>query len=160
MFNWFRQKPQPRAALLTHSQHYDETALRAKGEKRELTIVHVKAEGSFLNLVYQWKDSLSDKEADNLDTRARAYIVCAIYDAAKTAGLACDPGPLHGQRPSWLIGGGRTPISLVNAGFDMSDKTCFMQVGPGMVAMTARQQGENLPKLAAGFQAQFSRIAV
>ena len=160
MLNWFRKKPQPRAPFLTHSQHYDETARQAPGSKCELTLVHVGVEGPFLNLVYQWHDNLSDQEADRLDTRARAYIACAIFDAAETANLSCDPGPPHGQRPSWRICGARTPISLVNAGFDVSDKTCFMQVGPGMVAMTARQQGENLSKLAAGFQSQFSRIAV
>jgi hypothetical protein len=160
MFNWFKRSPQPKEAFLTYPQHYDETTRRAGGDKCELALVHVEAEGPFLNLVYQWADSLSEQEADNLDTRARAYVACAIYDAAKMAGLSCESGPPHGQRPSWLFGGGRTPISLVNAGFDVSDRTCFMQVGPGMIAMAARQEGEHLVKLAAGFQAQFSRIIV
>lgn len=160
MFKWFRQKPQPRAALLTHSQHYDETALRAKGEKQELTLARIGTEGPFLNLVYRWTCQLSDEEADNLDTRARAYVVCAIYDAARTAGLSCDRGPLHGQRHSWLIGGERTPISLVNAGFDVSEKTCFMQVGPGMLVLSASAGGKHLQKLATGFQSQFSRVFV
>jgi hypothetical protein len=123
-------------------------------------LVRIGTEGPFLDLVYGWADSLSDKEADDLDTRARAYISCAIYDAARTAGLPCNPGPHHGQRPSWVIGGGRTPISLVNAGFDVSDRTWFMQVGPGIIVMAAQQEAPWLAKLAAGFRAQFLRITV
>ena len=159
MLNFFRRTPKPRSPHLTHPQHYNQTARQAPGEKCELALIHAAVEGPFVNLVYQWKAELSDDEADKLDTRARAYIACAIYDAAMTAGLSCRPGPPHGQRPSWHIGGERTPISLVNAGFDVSDKTCFMQVGPGMLMMAGPQGGGRSSKrLIAGFQAQFREI--
>jgi len=106
---------------LTYPEHYEETCLHAPGGKADLKLIHAAAEGPFITLVYQWKGNLSRAEADDLDTRARAYIACAIYDAAATAGLSCQPGPPHGQRPSWHITGERMPISLVNAGFDVSD---------------------------------------
>jgi hypothetical protein len=126
----------------------------------ELTLVHASAQGPFVNLIYRWSGSLSETEADKLDTRARAYIACAIYDAATTAGLACEPGPPHGQRPSWLIMGTRIPTALVNAGFDVSDSTCFMQVGPGIMMMGQRGEASHSQKLISGFQAQFRKIRI
>lgn len=97
MFSWFRRTPQPRPPHLTYSEYYEayeETCLNAPGGKSDLTLIHAAAEGPFVNLVYQWKGELSHAEADDLDTRARAYIACAIYDAAITAGLSCQP-PRH-----------------------------------------------------------------
>jgi len=161
MFNWLRRTPQPRAPHLTYPQHYDHKARQAPDRMRELALIHAAIEGPFVNLVYRWKAELSNEEADKLDTRARSYIACAIFDAATTAGLRCQPGPPHGERPSWYIGGEKMPVSLVNAGFDVSDKTCFMQVGPGMLIMAAPQKGgRHCKKLIEGFQAQFCKILV
>ena len=162
MFSWFKRAPQPRAPHLTYPQHYDQTSRQASATRHELVLIHAAAEGPFVNLVYEWKGDLSHAEADDLDTRARAYIACAIYDAAATAGLSCQPGPPHGQRPSWHIAGERMPISLVNAGFDVSDKTCYMQIGPGMLLLsgTRGDSGGYHKKLIAGFQAQFAEIRV
>jgi len=125
-----------------------------------MSLIHAAMDGPFVTLVYRWEPDLSRGEADRLDTRARAYIACAIYDAAITAGLSCKPGPPHGRRSAWHVGGDRTPISLVNASFDVSDKTCLMQIGAGMMVRgtpTSVRQGE---KLISGFQAQFSQIKV
>lgn len=161
MSKGFRRILKPRAPYLTYPQHYDQTVREAPGEKCGLTLVHAGVEGPFVNLVYQWNAELSDDEADRLDTRARAYIACAISDAATTAGLACQPGPPHGQRPSWYVGGESMPISLVNAGLDVSDKTCFMQIGSGMLIMRSPKGSEcHCKRLVAGFQAQFREISV
>lgn len=161
MFNWFRKSPELKPPYLTYPQHYEQTARQAPGNKCDLYLIHSAVDGPMVNLVYQWKPLLSDDEADRLDTRARAYIACAIYDAAITAGLSCQPGAPHGQRPSWHIGGERMSISLVNAGFDVSDKTCFMQIGPGMLMMGGQQpSGGYNKRLLTGFQAQFREIKV
>jgi hypothetical protein len=126
-----------------------------------MSLIVADEDGPFVNLVYRWKGDLSHDEADRLDTRVRAYVACAIFDAAATGGLSCVPGPPHGQRPSWVIRGEPMPISLVNAGFDVSDKTCFMQIGPGMLMVRAPQRGGRCSKkLIDGFKAQFSAIQV
>ena len=162
MFNWFKRSPQPKPDSLTYPDHYMQTVHYIGGEKCELTLVHVGTEGPFVNLAYQWEESLSDQEADKVDTRARAYITCAIYDAAITARLSCKPGPLHGQRPSWYIGEEKMPISLVSAGFEVSDKTCWMLVGPGIGhgRLLMSTAGTETKKLASGFQASFANIKV
>lgn len=161
MFNWLRRLPQSQPGYLTYSQHYDQTSRKVPGRMQVLTLIHATMDGLFINLVYQWKRELTDAEADDLDTRARAYIACAIYDAATAAGLTCQPGPPHGQRPSWYIRGERMPISLVEAGFDMSDKTCIMRVGPGVFVLERlEEEGRYCKKLVAGFQGHFAEIRV
>ena len=112
---------------------------------------------SEINAIDDWTVELSHEGADRLDTRSRAYIACAIHDAATTAGLACQPGPPHGQRSSWLFHG---PVSLINAGFDMADKTCFLHIGPGMMISGRSGGGGYVKQLVAGFRAQFSDINV
>lgn len=159
MFNWFRRILQLMLCRLTYPKHYNQTVRQALGEKRELTLIHATAEGPFVNLVYRWEGELSYDEADRLDTRARAYIACAIYDAARTDGLFCLPGPPHGQRPTWCVEGERMPISLVSAGFDVSDKTCFMQIGPGIL-MEPQGGGSHCRRLIEGFQSRFDKISV
>jgi hypothetical protein len=53
------------------------------------------------------------------------------------------------------------PVSLINAGFDLSDKTCFMQIGAGMMMLAGPQSGGRYAKkLISGFQAQFSQIKI
>ena len=158
MFNLSRRKPQPRPALV-YPKHYEQTARQAPGDKCEMSLVDAAMEGEFVTLVYRWALDLSHEEADRLDTRARAYIACAIYDAATIAGLSCQPGPPHASRPSWHLEGERMPVSLVNAGFDTSDKTCFMVVGPCW-APYPQSLGRQLQELISGFLAQFSKIEV
>ena len=161
MFNRFQKPPESKPPYLTYPQHYKQTTRLALGNKCDLSLIHAAVDGLKVNLVYQWKTILSNSEADRLDTRARAYIACAIYDAAITAGLSCRPGSPHGQRPSWHIGGERMSLSLVHARFDVSDKTCFMQIGPCMLMMGGPQPGGNNNKrLLTGFQAQFKEIKV
>jgi hypothetical protein len=49
----------------------------------------------------------------------------------------------------------------VDAGFDVSAKTCNMVVGAGMMSMTGPPSGgQNGKKLMSGFQSQFSQISV
>lgn len=145
---------------LTYPQHYEQTVRDAAGKKYELTLIHADVICPYVNLIYQWKTELSYEEADELDTRARAYIACAIYDAATAAGLFCQPDYHHGQRPSWNIEGERM-ISLVNAGFDVSNKTCFMTIGPGMLRTKESLMVERYCNgLIEGFQTLFRKIRV
>jgi hypothetical protein len=145
---------------LTYPRHYEETVRQAFGEKCELTLIHADVRGPHFNLVYQWESELSYEEADRLDSRARAYISCAIYDAATAVGLSCQPDLPHGQRPSWCIEDERM-ITLVNAGFDVSNKTCFMQIGPGIFRTKESLMAKGYCKgLIEGFQTLFRKIKV
>lgn len=162
MLNWFRKALTLWSPHLTHPEHYERTSRQAQGDKQRLTLIQVEAEGMGVALVYRWTAELSDDEANNLDTRARAYIACAIYDAATIAGLSCQPGPSHGQRPTWLFPGEYMPVSLINAGFDVLDKTCFMQIGHGMMRTKGPFFGDGVyaKQLATSFRMQFSEINV
>jgi len=147
-------KPAP----LTYPRHYDETALRAPGERSDLSLIHAVTDGASVSLAYRWVADLSAQEADRLDTRARAHVACAIYDAAISAGLGCEPGPPHGSRPSWLIPGEAAPISLVFAGFDVAEKTCFMEIGAVHTIGGERPVIRCAAALVAGFERRFGGI--
>jgi hypothetical protein len=173
MFGWLRR----RSASLAFPAHYLQTAKRAPGQPREMTLAGTQGAGSWFRMAYTWGEDLSHQEADNLDSRLRAFIACAIHDAAGAAGLACQAGPPHGQRPAWFIEGGAIPVSLVQGAFDVDRKTCLVTVGPigakgpmldsrGMPAMDPMSRAgtdsadETAGRLAAGFQSRFSRIRV
>ena len=151
---------------LTHPQFYEEESRLQPGEKHELRLVFSKIpENRFetsVILIYQWDAELPEEEAKRLALRAVAYISCAIYDAARGAGLPCQPSPLsNGRRPAWLIAGERVPVSLTLSDIEASQRACQMSVGPiiffvnelpGNVALLAR--------LLEGFRAQFGTIRV
>ena len=154
-------RAEQRPPHLTFHEQYEQTCLCAPGGKCAIKLIDATLEGPGVSLVYQWSAVLSDEEADRLDTRARAYIACAIYDAASTARLISQPGPLHGQRPSWRFPGEHTYVSLIHAGFDVTDKTCFMHIGPGMITGGEPSRAAGYGKqLVAGFRAQFGDIVV
>jgi len=143
----------------THTEHYDRVKRSAPGGPCRLTLVQADTEGPYVSLAYQWHDALTDDEADKLDTRVRAYITCAIYDAAVAAGLSCQPGPPHGQRPSWLLGSRKGPTSLAQAGFDTTKKVCWLSVGPGMMILGGGLSDDGVAsKLARAFQRHFAEI--
>jgi tetratricopeptide (TPR) repeat protein len=145
---------------LTHPKHYEVTAWAAPGERRQLSLVRAATDGALVTLVYRWGSELSSQEADRLDTRARAFVACAIYDAAIAAGLQCDPGPTHGSRPAWRILGETTPVSLIGAGFDVADRTCFMRVGPVAVSRGQSPVLRCAAALVDGFESTFSSMTV
>ncbi len=145
---------------LTHPKHYEVTTWAAPGERRQLSLVRAATDGALVTLVYRWGSELSSQEADRLDTRARAFVACAIYDAAIAAGLQCDPGPPHGSRPAWRILGETTPVSLVGAGFDVADRTCFMRVGPVAVSRGQSPVLRCAAALVDGFEGTFSSMTV
>lgn len=146
---------------LTYPAHFKQTSTKAPGNKCELTLINAEEEGPTVHLTYQWKDYLSYSEADNLDTRLRAYIACAIYDAGTIAGLLCEPGMPHGERPAWHINKERIPISLINADFDVSNKICNQYIGRGIIIMGSREESAVWGKrLIKGFKTQFDNINV
>lgn len=156
-----------KSSHLMYPEHYHETCRQASGKICELSLLHATVDDGpvpglghqIVTLVYEWSANLSYEHADRLDTRARAFIACAIFDAATTAGLSCEAGPLWGKRPSWIIAGERTPVSLVKAGFDVANKTCFMQIGACITSPHGpRSSGQYAEQLILGFQSQFSRI--
>ena len=141
--------------------HYNQTKQTAGGEPHQLTLDEVSVEGPVLILVYRWDEDLIYEEADRLDTRARAYIACAIRDAAIGAGLSCQAGLSHGQRPAWEIASQAIPVSLMAAGFDVGEKVCWMHVGPTMVIEGRLSGSESVAAgLAKGFQSHFEQIRV
>jgi tetratricopeptide (TPR) repeat protein len=155
-----------RRFLLTYPQHYEQESERAPGERRNLRLIDSSVEDgkhvTLVRLVYQWDRTMSYQEASRLNLRARAYIACAIYDAAISAGLFCQASERsHGRRPSWLIEGERIPISLTNAVFSFLDSTILTEIGPSLVKIGTPQGGRtHWTKLLTGFKAQFSNINV
>ncbi len=146
---------------LKYPDHYNKTARMAPGDKFDMALVHTAVAGPFVTLVYRWVGDLYHAVADRLDSRARAYIACAIYDAAIAAGIACEHGPPHGNRPSWLLAGASVPVALVKAGFDVSARTCFMNIGPCIVTSAYSQFPGGQPnKLISGFRSHFKIIKV
>jgi hypothetical protein len=117
-------------ASLTYDFHYKEALKNASGSHHQLELIEVSDNSPFVNLIYRWKDNISYEEADNLDTRLRAYIACAIYDVAISAGMSCRSGPIHGNRPSWIIDKQTLPVSLIDAGFNYAHKDCNLTIGP------------------------------
>ncbi len=145
----------------TYLQHYEQVAQSAAGQPCELTLAEVAEQGPYVTLIYRWRDDLTYEEADRLDSRVRAYVTCAIYDAAISTGMSCQPGPSHGQRPSWLIAEQNIPISLVSAEFDNSERVCRLLVGPIMTILKSGMPRGPDPvarKLAQAFQSCFARI--
>lgn len=160
MFDWLKRNKRSGAIDRNQWDHY-KTTQKVGGAPHQLTLSEVSQEGPIVALVYRWDGDLSYEEADKLDTRARAFVSCAIRDAAIGARLSCEAGPPHGQRPSWKIAGQGVPISLVTAGFDIEEKVCWMQVGP-IIGIGGRPSGSEsvAAELARGFQAKFQRITV
>jgi tetratricopeptide (TPR) repeat protein len=151
---------------LTYPQHYDEESQQQPGKKRNLklieSIIPDSKSPACIILVYQWGETLSDEVAKRLGLRAVAYIACAIYDAATTAGLNCQAFEIpHGRRPSWLIDGEKMPISVTLSDIDISDRTCQMTIGAMAMAIGAPPSGgTHWEKLLTEFQVRFSNISV
>lgn len=160
MFGWLKRGGRVGGNDPKQWDHY-KTTQKVGGAPHQLTLSEVSLEGPIVALVYRWDEDLSYEEADKLDTRARAFVSCAIRDAAIGARLSCKAGPPHGQRPSWRIAGQGVPISLVTAGFDVEEKVCWMQVGPVMGIGGMPSGSESVAaELAKGFQSNFERITV
>jgi hypothetical protein len=166
-----------RSSPLSFPSHYRETSSKAPGSLRELALTRTQVAGSCVRMIYTWSEDLEYQEADNLDSRVRAFVACAIPDAAADAGLACQAGPQFGQRPAWFVAGVPMPVSLVQGAFNVDAKACMVTVGPivvrgpsvdsrGMPTMDPMARAEAEPTnpaaehLAAGFQSRFGRIRV
>ena len=151
---------------LTHPQHYDEESRLQPGRKCNLKLIHSIVPDSphvtHLMLLYQWDKNLPDEEEKNLALRTIAYVSCAIYDAAMSAGLSCQPSPIsNGRRPAWILEGEKSTVSLVLSEVNESEKTCAMTIGAMLTAIheppSDRARWE---KLHAAFKARFSNICV
>lgn len=151
---------------LTYPQFYSEESRQQPGEKRNLKLIEsmVPDFGNLncLILVYQWGKTLSDEATKRLGLRAVAYVACAIYDAATSAGLSCQASDVpHGRRPAWIIEGERAPISLTLSEIDDSDRTCRMTIGASAIALRAPPSSRtHWERLQAGFKDRFSIIRV
>lgn len=155
-----KSSSQPCSPRLTHPEHYLQTLLKNPGPLQELTLVSMEVQGPFLNLEYAWQEDLSYAEADVVDTRLRAYIACAIFDACQASKIGCEVGPPYG-RPSWLLEGFPIPCSLVEASFSTEDKRLYQTVGPIMMHPALFGQKNNqIVGLAKGFRIKFSALKV
>jgi tetratricopeptide (TPR) repeat protein len=152
--------------ILTHPQFYDEESKQQPGKKCALRLIDSLVPDSkyaiSLMLAYQWEAELSEEEAQRLRLRAVAYISCAIYDAARAAGLSCRVSDIsNGRRPAWLIASERMPISLTISDIDASDRTLLMSIGPVVVSLREPSGDAHLlAKLLEGFKGRFSNITV
>ncbi|KAA3659946.1 MAG: hypothetical protein DWQ04_20800 [Chloroflexi bacterium] len=151
---------------LSYPQHYEQESKLVPGKKCNLKLIYSTVEASkyitLIRLIYQWNTTLSYEEAFRLDRRTRAYITCAVYDAAKSAGLFCQPSETpYGRRPAWFVEGEKTAISLINAAFELSESNCLLEIGPTVREVRAQQKsGVYWEKLLDGFKNKFSSINV
>ena len=157
MANWFKKRFAPPKPTPANPRHYLEVSSKAPGERQSLELVRSEVQGPFVLLAYQWTSDLTYEEADNLDSRMRAYAACTIYDAAIESRLPCRAGPLHGMRPSWLIGDLMTPISLAEAGFRFSDKICELSVGPVVIALRDPKALDDIQVIAGALRGAYDR---
>jgi len=146
-------------------RHYLEEFTQVGGARRTVTLMEAASTLGFVSLVYHWDDRLSHADADRLDSRLRAYVVCAIGQAARHAGLSVRPGPPHGRRPSWIVNLPQSSSSVIYGlgpcSFDVGQQVCELGVGP-IVFSPADFLGDDTVTtcLAASFKALFSELTV
>lgn len=159
---FFKKSPvQPCSPVLKHPEHYLQILAKNPGTLQELFLESVEVAGPFLNLEYSWQEDLSYSRADVVDTRLRAYIACAIFDACNASNVGCRQGPPHGIRPSWFLEGLPIPYSLVDASFSTDEKRMYQTIAP--IFMTSgifTQESGPIIQLAQGFRKKFSVIKV
>ena len=153
-------------ALLTYPQHYDEESQQQPGKQRNLKLIgsivpelpHV----THLLLQYQWEEDVPDEQATRLALRAIAFVACAIYDAATSAGLPCGPSPVsNGRRPAWALAGEKSPVSLILSDTDESERTCQMTIGTMLTFLREPPSDRTRwERLHAAFRAKFADICV
>lgn len=152
---------QPCSPSLEHPEHYLQILVKNPGPLQELFLETVEVEGLFVYLEYAWQQDLSRAQADVVDTRLRAYIACAIFDACQASKIRCKAGPLYGIRPSWFVGNLPVPYSLVEASFSTDDKRMYQNVGPIMLSPALfRERNDQITQLAKGFRLKFSTLKV
>lgn len=97
---------------------------------RKLQLIDTFAQGKYLRVVYHWNKNMSHEKADKLDTKVRQIVAKKIGIAAVLAGLRCEKAANHGIRPAWYLGENTIPFSVIEAGFDNSENTCWATIGP------------------------------
>ena len=153
-------------ARLSYPQFYDEETQQQPGLKCTLKLVQsIIPDSPFLTILwlfYQWEEDLPNDEANRMAQRAIAYIACAIYDAASSAGWPCQPSPIpNGRRPAWILDGERSPVSLTLSDIDLTGKSCQFTIG-AVIIENGKPPGDRAhwEKLHAAFQARFAEITV
>jgi len=154
--SFLKQIVQPCSPRLTEPAHYLDVLKKNPGSLQELSLVDVTIENPFLHLTYRYDEDLSRSEADVVDTRLRAYIACAIFDAGKDL-FFCQPAPSHGSRPAWFIQDCPVPFSLVQGRYSVANKSIYLTVGPIVPLPQAAGYAE---ALGAGFAKRFRIVKV
>ena len=151
---------------LAYPKFYNEESLLRPGKKQVLkltkSIVLDSPHLVLLIMHYQWQADLSDDEAQNLASRAIAFLSCALYDAATQARLNCQPSVIpNGRRPAWIVEFEKSPLSLTMSDIDVPEKTCQVTIGPIVMRSGTppgdKQRWENLHN---GFKTKFDTITV
>ena len=112
-----------------------------------------------VTLSYKWA-RLGRDDYDELRDRFKAFITCAIYDAAKDTDLICDPGPVHDEKPTWRIKGERMPITLVFCEIDVTNKTLTAKISSDPYIKDLQHSDGLYQSLARGFKTTFESIIV
>ncbi len=161
-----RSSPVINPPFLSYPQFYDKESQQQLDQKRNLKLAElIITDFSFVThlvLLYQWEEDLPNDEANRLAKRAIAYVCCAIYDAACSAGLTCQPSEIpNGSRPAWILEGEKSPVSLTLSDIDLSERTCQMTIGAVLVSMKEPSSDPaHWEKLREAFNARFSEIIV
>lgn len=151
---------------LTYSELYDASFGLHPDKKYHLRLIYsdVPDEKYSTNLlmVYQWDGDLSNEDADILRLRTAVYLACAIFDVARSANVPCDVCPIrNGQRPTWMIAGEGSPVSVTLSEYDTSDRTLQISLGPIVVAIGQLPRNKtSLKKLMDGFRDMYCEIDI
>jgi len=154
-------------SMIMDIDHYDAVLSRFPGPLCPLQLIAAESNGPNLLLVYQWSNSLTAKEADNVDTRARAFVNSAVGFAAIAQWVGCRNGPndaslLGVPIPGWYLEDRQQPTYVQNSQFDTDQKTVQLTLGPRFIDA----RGDNLLSdpvssgLKASFKTFFTTISV
>ncbi|WP_157237752.1 TIR domain-containing protein [Desulfobacter curvatus] len=112
-------------------------ALGRKTVSLEIELNQLTLEVFGLRLAYSWKECLSTTDADQMDTRLRAFVNCIVGSTAEAAGLCCratkSPGKLRSVPvaiPGWhLEGFPLMPVHVIASRFNVADQLVHIDVG-------------------------------
>jgi|GEM_PF-3892290 len=152
-------------------EHFETTRQIVGGPDCVLHLREIEIDGPNIFLEYGWNEHLSDAQADGVDTKARAFLNCAVGTAAELAGLSCGVGPNahslgmpNGQMnpiPGWYLPQRQQPTYVVNSQFDAATRSVYFTIGTPQVRVdTLGQHDPVSERLAAAFQQAFSEIHV
>lgn len=156
---------------ITTQRHFLGAQQMVGGPPCVLYLKHIDVEGPNCLLEYQWKEQLDALQADGVDTKARAFLNCAVGAAARVASLSCREGTSEhflkmpngefNAIPGWYLEDRDQPTYVVNSQFDVAAKSVYFTIGTPQIRSDSFDQHDPVTeRLAAAFQQAFAEVHV